>query len=115
MSIFDSIPLQAHPNLGYEGDDDGDGARVHNFFIESGWNFHHLRTQNIAELLNTHYHHLEDKAHEKEDEERKAKAKRKLILASLICSIFLFAEIIGGALSHSIGKNDFQLYSSTQV
>ena len=34
---------------------------------------------------------------------KKNEAKRKLITASIICTFFLTAEVIGGIMSHSIG------------
>lgn len=59
------------------------------------------------EEANEAYSHCHDYASGRnsaaEAREKKEDAKRKLIMASIICACFMTAEIIGGALSHSIG------------
>lgn len=60
------------------------------------------------EEANEAYSHCHDYASGRnsaiEAREKKENAKRKLIMASIICTCFMTAEIIGGVLSHSIGK-----------
>ena len=50
-----------------------------------------------------HCHNYTRKSNLEEIREKKEKARKKLITASIICSLFMTAEIIGGVLSHSIG------------
>lgn len=60
------------------------------------------------EEVNESYSHCHDYASGRhsqiEAREKKENAKRKLIMASIICTAFMTAEIIGGVLSHSIGN-----------
>ncbi|XP_076685317.1 proton-coupled zinc antiporter SLC30A2 isoform X1 [Andrena cerasifolii] len=45
---------------------------------------------------------LEDHCHRERDEEIDKKARKKLLLASTLCVIFMIAEIVGGVLSNSL-------------
>ncbi|XP_076662501.1 proton-coupled zinc antiporter SLC30A2 isoform X1 [Halictus rubicundus] len=44
----------------------------------------------------------EDHCHRERNEEIDKKARKKLLLASLLCVMFMIAEIVGGILSHSL-------------
>ncbi|KAG5877578.1 hypothetical protein JTB14_003729 [Gonioctena quinquepunctata] len=56
---------------------------------------HTRENTDTAELINKH-------CHQKEMPEIDRKARRKLIIASILCVIFMIAEIIGGYLSNSL-------------
>ncbi|XP_011860084.1 PREDICTED: zinc transporter 2-like isoform X2 [Vollenhovia emeryi] len=45
---------------------------------------------------------LEDHCHRERDEEIDKKARKKLLVASVLCVIFMIAEIVGGVLSNSL-------------
>ena len=55
------------------------------------------------QMQHLHCHNYTRKNNLDEIREKKEKARKKLITASIICSLFMTAEIIGGVLSHSIG------------
>ena len=61
-----------------------------------------------------HCHNYSARRNDDEIREKKEKARKKLITASCICALFMTAEIIGGVMSHSIGKH-FQAHNHTQL
>ncbi|XP_026675277.1 zinc transporter 2-like isoform X3 [Ceratina calcarata] len=59
-------------------------------------------TTTIVDLQNNSTTAPEDHCHRERNEEIDKKARRKLLLASTLCVIFMIAEIVGGVLSNSL-------------
>ena len=62
-----------------------------------------------------HCHDFIDTSLNEEALEKKEIARRKLVSASIICTAFMTAEIIGGIMSHSIGKILFPTVFSKKI
>ena len=89
---------EAHEYDGDEDSDAGEGDYANNHFQHEEI----LRRNTVSDKQKV-WRRIVWRSFQEEDW-KKQEAKRKLMTASIICTIFLAAEVIGGLMSHSIGN-----------